>query len=404
MKKVAVVGFQKINSSSLISYMVKHNISVILIILDEADYNFQNQEDHVLVNSVSLNGNLSCLKDVEWIINITSEKSGEDYNLIYNTYNKILPHVSNNVIISATSNFFLDVVSKIPHNTFCHFLIVSFFYYANTVKLIECAYYNSLENKGIEILSNSFSNVITCSNISGLILDRILSFWSMILLIGTYTFNINIEDADSIITNKYMGIPNGAFNLLDEIGLDNFILTVKHLINSLPSNDHLHKLYNAIPRVVLQMISDGYTGSTSKIGGFYRFYELYGGNSNQVIDLHTGLYRKAYIINHDFKNIQDLFDIHDKYGQFMWYVWSNTLIYISSLIPELSSISAIDKAMKLACDWKYGPFEIVDLLNDAIENKLSDSTGDDNLPQILSFKKRMYNNKKQCLNINGTYT
>ena len=40
-------------------------------------------------------------------------------------------------------------------------------------------------------------------------------------------------------------------------------------------------------------------GSTGKIGGFYRFYELYGGNNNQVIDLYTGLYRQAYFVSRD---------------------------------------------------------------------------------------------------------
>ncbi|OUC04729.1 3-hydroxyacyl-CoA dehydrogenase [Ehrlichia sp. Wisconsin_h] len=404
MQKVAVIDFKKVDNSTLITYMVECNISVILINLDSNGNNFQNQVEHVLVNNVNLNDNLSCLKDVKWIININSEKSEEDYNLIYNIYNKILPYLNNNIIISATSNFFLDVVSKILCNISCNFTVVSFFDHINKIKLIECAYHNKLEDKNIEILSNRFSNLIVCNNTPGLILDRVLSFWLIISLIGAYKFSINVEEADFIISNQYMGIPHGAFNLLDEIGLDNFISTIKHLVKHLPSDDHLCKLYGTMPIVILQMISDGYTGSMSKIGGFYRLYESHYGNSNQVIDLHTGLYRQLYAINYEFQNIQNLFDVQNKYGQFMWYIWSNTLIYVSSLIPKLSSnISVIDKAIKLAYNWKHGPFEIIDLLNDSIDNKLFDSVEYSNFPQILSIRKRMYNNKGQCLSINGTY-
>ncbi|AHX04459.1 3-hydroxyacyl-CoA dehydrogenase [Ehrlichia japonica] len=400
MQKVAVVNFKKIDNSALITYMAKCNISVILINLDSNGNNFQNQ-----VKNVSLNDNLSCLKDVKWVINIDSEKSEENYNLIYNVYNKILPYLSNNIIISATSNFFLDVVSKIPCNISCKFTVVSFFYYTNKIKLIECAYHNSLKDKGIEVLSSRFPNLIICNNIPGLILDRIFSFWLIISLIGAYKFSINVEEADFIISNQYMGIPHGAFNLLDEIGLDNFISRIKYLVKHLPNDDYLCKLYDAIPTVILQMISDGYIGSMSKIGGgFYRLYESHYGNSNQVIDLHTGLYRKPCIINYEFRSIQNLFDVQNKYGQFMCYIWSNTLIYVSSLIPKLSSnISVIDKAIKLAYNWKYGPFEIIDLLNHSIDNKLFDSVEYNNLPQILSIRKRMYNDKRQCLSIDGTY-
>ncbi|RZB13085.1 3-hydroxyacyl-CoA dehydrogenase [Ehrlichia minasensis] len=404
MQKVAIVNFKRIGVSSIINYMVKCNISVVVIILNKADNILQYQEDGILVSVVHLNDDLSCLRDVGWVININSEKEEEDVILIRNAYSKILPHISHNVIISATSSIYLDMIREMQHNVSCSFLIVSFFRADNTIKLIECANYHNSQIKcdnTIQILNNSFSNLIVCNNIPGLILDRVIVFWLMISLIGAYNFNINIEEVDFIISNECMGIPTGVFNLLDKIGLDNFILKVKYLIKHLPG-DYLCKLYNFVPVVVLQMISDGYTGSTSKIGGFYRFYELYDGNHNQVIDLYTGLYRQTYIVSRDFEKIQDLFGANNKHCQFMWYVWSNTLVYISSLIPNLShNISVIDKAIKLAYDWKHGPFEIIDLLNDFTNNKLFDSY--DNLPQILSIKKNMYNNKKQCLNINGDY-
>ena len=198
------------------------------------------------------------------------------------------------------------------------------------------------------------------------------------------------------------------FKILDKIGLDNFIVTIQFLVNFLPNNDHLNQLYHLMPKIVVQMISDGYTGSTSNIGGFYRSYELYNGYNNQVIDLYSGLYRSVSYVNQEFKSIQNLFDINNKYGKFMHYVWSNTLIYIASLIPEVSSnISVIDKAIKLAYGWRYGPFEIIDMLNDCNHNNpwfFNFIMKHDDLPRILSLKKKMYNSKGQYLNIeDGSY-
>ena len=404
-QKVIVIDL-KTDISSIVNYMTSFNISVILIRLDNFNNNLQIQGNNHLVKFISLNDNLSCLKEVNWVINVDCDEDNVD--LIYDIYNRILPYLDENVIISSNSVFLFDIINKISSKIFYNLIIAYFPSYAGTVKLIECAFYGCNEKKSViaKVLSDRFPDFIICNNSPGLILDRIVSFWLLVSLVGAYKFNIPIEEADFIISNKYMGVPHGVFNLLDDIGLNNFILTVQFLVKHLPCDDHLCKLYNFMPEVILQMISDGYTGSTSDIGGFYRFYELYNGNNSQVIDLHTGLYRSAFSINHEFINIDNLFNTKNKYGQFMWYIWSNTLIYIASLIPELSTdISVIDKAMKLVYNWKYGPFEIIDLLNDYNGNKLwfFNSVQHDNLPQILSFKKSMYNSKQQYLSINGNY-
>ncbi|WDM84929.1 3-hydroxyacyl-CoA dehydrogenase [Ehrlichia sp. JZT12] len=404
-QKVIVVNL-KTDISSIVNYMTSFNISVILIRLDNSNNNLQIQENNNLVEFIGLDDDLSCLKEVNWVINIDCDEDNVDS--IYNIYNRVMPYLSDNVIISSSSVFLFDIINSISSNICYNLMIACFPSYAGTVKLIECAFYECDERKSIiiKVLSNKFPNLIVCNNTPGLILERILSFWLLISIIGAHKFNIPIEEADFIISNKYMGVPHGIFNLLDDIGLNNFILTVQFLVKRLPCNDHLCELYNFIPEVVLQMISDGYTGIASDIGGFYRFYELYNGNNNQVIDLRTGLYRSVFSIDQGFINIDNLFNTDNKYGQFMWYIWSNTLVYVASLIPELSfDISIIDKAIKLVYNWKYGPFEIIDLLNDYNGNKLwfFNSVKHNNLPQILSFKKSMYNDKRQYISINGSY-
>ncbi|CAI27899.1 Probable 3-hydroxyacyl-CoA dehydrogenase [Ehrlichia ruminantium str. Gardel] len=401
MHKIALIDFTK--NSNITEYIINNfNVPIIIVELDNLGNGLQ--ENHLL-KVISVNDDLSCLKEVSWIINISDQKKNTDF--LYHTYNKVIPYLSDNIIISSNSVFLLDVIeSKILNNMYCYNLVITdFFNYNNVIKLIQCALYKKKgEGKVVDVLySFNCTNLIVCNNTPGLILDRIMSFLLMIVLIGAYDFQIKIEEADFVISNNHIGISNGMFKLLDKMGLDKFITTVQSLVNVLPNDDHLSQLYNMIPKIVFQMISDGYTGSTSNIGGFYRSYELYNGYNNQVIDLYTGLYRSISYINQEFKSVESLFDTNNKYGKFMYYVWSNTLIYIASLVPELSSnISIIDKAVKLTYGWKYGPFEIIDMLNDCNHNKFcffNSAIECNNLPKILSLKKKMYNNQGQYLNI-----
>ena len=51
----------------------------------------------------------------------------------------------------------------------------------------------------------------------------------------------------------------------------------------------------------------------------------------------------------------------DVISRYAWQVLSNTLAYSASLIPEIADdIVAVDTAMRLGYNWKYGPFELLD--------------------------------------------
>jgi len=51
----------------------------------------------------------------------------------------------------------------------------------------------------------------------------------------------------------------------------------------------------------------------------------------------------------------------DALCRFAWQVLSNTLVYSASLIPEIADdIVAVDTAMRLGYNWKFGPFELLD--------------------------------------------
>jgi 3-hydroxyacyl-CoA dehydrogenase len=52
-----------------------------------------------------------------------------------------------------------------------------------------------------------------------------------------------------------------------------------------------------------------------------------------------------------------------KVGDYAWQVMGTTLAYAATLIPEATDeITAIDEAMRLGYNWKWGPFELIDML------------------------------------------
>ena len=63
------------------------------------------------------------------------------------------------------------------------------------------------------------------------------------------------------------------------------------------------------------------------------------------------------------KDVKKLLGSDSKYGKYAWGVLGRVLAYTASLVPEIASdIADIDAAMRLGYTWKFGPFELIDLL------------------------------------------
>ncbi len=156
----------------------------------------------------------------------------------------------------------------------------------------------------------------------------------------------------------------GVFGLLDLVGLD----LIPHILGgmklALPKEDAFHQV-NFLPELVQTMIADGYTGRKGK-GGFYRLNETGGKRVKESINLKTGAYQMSekFVLPVMPKTQDELraFLISDEpICRYVWTVLSNTLVYSASLIPEIADdIVAVDTAMRLGYNWKYGPFELLD--------------------------------------------
>ena len=131
-------------------------------------------QENNLLEIINVNDDLSCLRKVNWIMNLSHEK--KDIDFLYYTYDKIIPYLSDDIIISSNSIFLLDVIeSKIPKNICYNLMITDFVNCDNVIKLIQCALYKKRGNgKIVDMLySLSHANLIICNNTPGLILDKL---------------------------------------------------------------------------------------------------------------------------------------------------------------------------------------------------------------------------------------
>ena len=116
------------------------------------------------------------------------------------------------------------------------------------------------------------------------------------------------------------------------------------------------------------MIADGYTGRKGK-GGFYRVTKDGDKKIKEVIDLKTGEYHAQgnkvdlASVSAGKQGLRAVMESKDIGGQYAWSVLAGTLHYAASLVPEIADdITAIDDAMKMGYNWKFGPFEMIDKL------------------------------------------
>jgi len=138
------------------------------------------------------------------------------------------------------------------------------------------------------------------------------------------------------------------------------------MAGALPKDDEFHAINRDVP-VVGKLIAEGYTGRKGK-GGFYRLNKTGGKRVKEALDLATGEFRteaRADLpeIRAAGRDLRKLMTAPGKIGDYAWKVMGHTLAYAAKLIPEATDdITSIDEAMRLGYNWKWGPFELIDML------------------------------------------
>ncbi|MEX2367686.1 MAG: 3-hydroxyacyl-CoA dehydrogenase family protein, partial [Pseudohongiellaceae bacterium] len=210
-------------------------------------------------------------------------------------------------------------------------------------------------------------SLVECRDTPGFIANRIGTFWLQAAVVKAIEQGIDVEAADAVLSRPF-GIPKtGVFGLLDLVGLDLMPHILNNLMESLAPDDAFHAL-GGPPAILEKMIADGYTGRKGK-GGFYRLDE---NKHKEVIDLESGEYSRARrpkpaaLAAGKKGGLKALLQDSSSEGKYAWCVMSDTLSYAASLVPEIADdIEAVDRAIRLGYNWKYGPFELLDKIGPA---------------------------------------
>ena len=251
--------------------------------------------------------------------------------------------------------------------------------------------------------------IVACKDTLGFLANRVGTFWLQSAVNAAFELGLSVEDADAL-AGKPMGVPRtGIFGLVDLVGIDLMPHLKASLTSTLPADDPYQAIAVDHP-LINRMIADGYTGRKGK-GGFYRVNRE-AGKRREAIDLITGEYRPqgkaAPIPGAAQKDLKALLALPGKAGAYAWAILGATLSYAAALVPQASDdVVAIDVAMKLGYNWKYGPFELIDRIGVADFVARLEAEGRP-VPDILHVAAgrpfyRIEAGKRQVLGADGVY-
>ncbi len=376
---------------------------------------FMHKRNAKLIVPGNLEDDMELLADCDWIIEAVIERLDIKRDL----YSRIAKVRKADCIVSSnTSTLPLKLLTEgMDGDLRENFLISHFFNPPRYMRLLELVGGDETRPEALAAIREFADRklgkgVVKAKDTPGFIANRIGTFWLQCAVVEAIDGGLTVEQADGVMA-KPLGIPKtGVFGLLDLVGLDIMPLILKSMSDTLPRDDAFHDLNQNID-IIQKMIADGYTGRKGR-GGFYRLNTSSGKKVKEVVDLASGAYGPA--LRPSLKSAaaaksggpRALLNYPDRCGRYALRVMARTLGYAASLVPEIADdIVAIDEAMRLGYNWKFGPFEIIDRLGPAWFAEKMRSEGL-SVPDILcavgegTFY-RVVDGRRQYFDIKGGY-
>ena len=365
-----------------------------------------------LITPGNVEDHMGRLAECDWIVEAVVERLDVKQAL----YRKIdAVRRADAAVSSNTSTIPLKVLIEGSSEAFArHFLITHFFNPPRYMRLLEIVR-GEMTDEGVVRTVGDFADrvlgkgIVRCKDTPGFIANRLGVYWLQVGVIEAMDAGLTVEEADAVV-GRPMGIPRtGIFGLLDLVGLDLMPHINASLADALPAGDAFHAANRDLP-LIRTMIADGYTGRKGK-GGFYRLNRSGGARTKEAIDLTSGRYRPeqrgdpAELAGSD---LRTLLSSDGKLGRYAWRVLGHTLSYAAGLVPEAADdIDAVDEAMRLGYNWRWGPFELIDKLGaDWLATRLEK----DGLPVptlLRGARERRFHRidagRRQCLGADGAY-
>jgi 3-hydroxyacyl-CoA dehydrogenase len=366
-----------------------------------------------LVETLNVEDHLDRLGEVDWIIEVVVERL-DAKQALYRRIDAV--RRPGTAVSSNTSTIPLDaLVAGLPEAFARDFLITHFFNPPRYMRLLELvtgprtdpALARTVADFADRRLGKS---VVPCKDRPGFIANRLGIFWIQNAIAAADDLGVPVEEADAVMGRPF-GIPKtGVFGLVDLVGLDLIPHTTESLRGALPAADAFHATYREMP-LIARLIAEGHTGRKGK-GGFYRLNRAGGQKTKEALDLKTGAYRPS--VKADLPELKEakgpraVLDLPGRVGAYAWTVIGPTLAYAAGLVGEASDdVAAIDEAMRLGYNWKWGPFELIDRIGGAYVAERLAKEGAAVPPILAGLNGRTFyrveDGRRQVLTIGGTY-
>jgi 3-hydroxyacyl-CoA dehydrogenase len=328
---------------------------------------FMHKNNAKLITTGDLEANIAKLGDCDWIIEAIIERPDAKRDL----YAKLdAVRKPGSVVSSNTSTIPLAALTEgLPASFAADFMITHFFNPPRYMRLLELVTGPATRADAISTIRDFADRslgktVIDCRDTPGFIANRIGTLWLTAAARHAIDLGLTVEEADAV-AGAPMGVPKtGVFGLLDLVGIDLMPHISRSLLATLPEGDAYRALHRDEP-LFNRMIAEGRTGRKGK-GGFYTLQKNGAERVKLAVDLTTGEYRPSVKARLDSveaagKDLRKLAEHSDRGGRYARALLLDTLSYAASLVPEIAAtIDAVDAAMRLGYNWKYGPFELID--------------------------------------------
>jgi 3-hydroxyacyl-CoA dehydrogenase len=440
-KKVAVIG-SGVMGSGIAAQIANAGVSVLLLDIvpkDAEDKNmlargavarmlktdpapFMHKRNAKLIECGNIDDDMDKLGECDWIVEVVLE----DLDIKHATYEKIAKHRKKGSIVSSNTSTILlsKLTDGMDKDMLKNFMITHFFNPVRYMRLLEVIAGKDTDKGAINAVSEFCDKrlgktVVHCNDTPGFIVNRILTFWMQKAVNVALDQNVPIEVADAVLSRP-IGVPKtGVFGLVDLVGVDLMPYLSKSLLSTLPEKDGYRDIYRDIP-FIHAMIDAGYNGRKGH-GGFYRLNPdaPKGTKEKQTVEFSndgfdvTKSYRKSdkpklASAAAGKKGMRAVLEHDDIGGVYAREVMVHTLAYAAGLVPQIAdNIHDVDRAMQMGCNWKMGPFEMIDSVGAAWLVSELEAKGMD-VPDLLktvgdgSFYK-VENGKKSYLGTDGQY-
>ncbi|MFG1479577.1 3-hydroxyacyl-CoA dehydrogenase NAD-binding domain-containing protein [Xanthobacter sp. V4C-4] len=367
------------------------------------------------VSTGNIEDHLADLAGCDWIVEAVIERLDIKQALYARIEQARRP---GSVVSSNTSTIPLaDLSAGLPERFRRDFLITHFFNPPRYMRLLEIVAGPQTDPETVAAVSRFADvklgkTVVACKDTPGFIANRLGTYWLQLAVGEAFALGLSVEAADAVMGRPF-GFPRtGVFGLIDLVGLDLMPHVQGSLKRALPAADPFHATLREEP-LIARMIETGFTGRKGK-GGFYRLNRENGQKLKEAMDLATGAYRpqvKASVPELEDgggKDLAALLSAPGPAGRYARSVMARTLAYAARLVPEAADdIVAVDDAMRLGYNWKFGPFELIDQIGAARLIALLEADGVEVPPLLARAADRAFyrveNGVRQHLGIDGAY-